>query len=42
MAKMKTRHKIAHKAAKAEFCMMGQILLLLGGPRLLAAVWKFR
>lgn len=40
--KMRTRNVIAHKAARGSFCLMGQILLLIGGPRLMALVWRFR
>lgn len=41
-SKMKTRYKVAHKAAKGDFCLMGQILFLLGGPGLVARLWRWR
>lgn len=40
--RMKTSNKIKHKAAKGELCLLGQILFLLGGPTLVARVWRFR
>lgn len=41
-SKMKTRNKIAHKAAKGELCLLGQIMFLIGGPTLVARFWGFR
>lgn len=33
-----------HRAARtlSELCLMGQILFLVGGPKLVHTVWRFR
>lgn len=42
-SKQKARYRMASKAARdGSLCLMGQMLLLLGGPRLVAFFWKFR
>lgn len=41
-SKMRTSARVQHKVAKGEWCLMGQILLLLGGPRLLLLVKRWR
>lgn len=41
MGKMKTSARVGHAMAKGEWCLMGQILLLLS-PGLLRAMWRFR
>lgn len=42
-SKQKARYRMASKAARdGSLCLMGQILFLLGGPRLVALFWKFR
>lgn len=40
--KMRTGAKISHKVAKGDLCLVGQILFLLGGPTLVARLWRFR
>jgi hypothetical protein len=43
MSKQRARYRVASKVARdGSLCLMGQILLLLGGPRLVAALWRFR
>lgn len=39
--KMKARYRVAHKAAKGDLCLLGQILFMLS-PSLLRVVWRFR
>ena len=39
---MRTNARIGHAVARGECCLMGQILLILGGPTLLGAVVRFR
>jgi len=42
-SRQKARYRAASKAARdGSLCLMGQILFLLGGPRLVAALWRFR
>lgn len=40
--KMRKSAKIRHAAAKGELCLVGQIAFLLGGPTLVARLWRFR
>jgi hypothetical protein len=39
---MKTSAKISHKVARGELCLVGQIAFLLGGPALVARLWRWR
>lgn len=42
-SKQKARYRVQSNMARTgSFCLMGQILFLIGGPRLVAAVWRFR
>lgn len=36
--KMRTNARIGHAVARGECCLMGQILLILGGPTLLGTL----
>lgn len=40
--KMRKSAKIKHAAASGELCMVGQVLLLIGGPTLVARLWRWR
>lgn len=47
MSKHKSKQKARYRAQsnmarKGSLCLMGQILFLLGGPRLVNLFWKFR
>lgn len=39
---MRKTAKFSHKVAKGELCLMGQILFLIGGPTLVARLWRWR
>jgi hypothetical protein len=42
-SKQKPRYRVASKAARdGSLCLMGQILFLLGGPSLVARLWRWR
>jgi hypothetical protein len=43
MGKQKARYRVQSNMARSgSFCLMGQILFILGGPRLTAFLWKWR
>lgn len=41
-SKQKMRYRAASKAARDGWCLMGQILFLVGGPALVARLWRWR
>ena len=41
-SKMRKINKVKHAAASGELCLVGQIAFLLGGPALVARLWRWR